>query len=678
MVEDVRELIEQSHQRGIRVIADLVMNHTSSDHAWFQESRSSPDSPKRDWYVWSDTVHRYEDARIIFIDTESLELDVGRAGRGVLLAPLLLPPARPQLRQPRGPGGDARGPALLARPRPRRLPARRHPVPDRARGHQRREPPGDARVPQARARRGRRPLPGPGAARRGQPVAGGRRGVLRRRRRVPHVLPLPGHAAPVHERAPGGGDADVRDPRAHAGHPGELPVGPLPPQPRRAHARDGHGRGARLHVRGVRQGPAHEAQPRDPPPARAAARQRARRDRAHARHPVLAARLPGALLRRRDRDGGQRLPRRPRRRAHADAVDGRPQRRLLAGGLRPALRAAAHGPGVRLPGRQRRGPAAHADEPAALAAPLHLAAQGAPRVRLRHVRAAHAEQPADLRPRAPLRGRRDAVRAQPRALGPGGRARPVRVRSGRHPVEIFGRSHFPSIGQWPYLLTLAPRGFYWFQLVEDEAKERPMPDAAGLLAALPEERLHEWILDQRWFALEEPRVAHFNVLEAVALPAGPAAARRSRSSRRTSARGARGLPGADRPPPGRRGLVGARDLRRPRRLDGLRRARRSPRTGASCCTACARSTEVGADEGTLSFRWAESADPGAGGTVDVRPVARRAVELLDHLRRRADPQGVPPARAGRQPRARDAAVPVRARASRTSRRWSAGTSTRAG
>ena len=71
VVEDVRELIEQAHQRGIRVIADLVMNHTSAEHPWFQESRSGPDSPKRDWYVWSDTVHKYEDARIIFIDTES-------------------------------------------------------------------------------------------------------------------------------------------------------------------------------------------------------------------------------------------------------------------------------------------------------------------------------------------------------------------------------------------------------------------------------------------------------------------------------------------------------------------------------------------------------------------------------------------------------------------------------
>ena len=69
-VDDVRDFLEAAHQRGIRVIADIVMNHTSSDHPWFQESRSAPDNPKRDWYVWSDTVHKYEDARIIFTDTE--------------------------------------------------------------------------------------------------------------------------------------------------------------------------------------------------------------------------------------------------------------------------------------------------------------------------------------------------------------------------------------------------------------------------------------------------------------------------------------------------------------------------------------------------------------------------------------------------------------------------------
>jgi maltose alpha-D-glucosyltransferase/alpha-amylase len=70
-VEDVRQLIDAAHARQIRVIADLVMNHTSSDHAWFQESRSSPESPKRDWYVWSDTPDLYQDARIIFVDTET-------------------------------------------------------------------------------------------------------------------------------------------------------------------------------------------------------------------------------------------------------------------------------------------------------------------------------------------------------------------------------------------------------------------------------------------------------------------------------------------------------------------------------------------------------------------------------------------------------------------------------
>ncbi len=69
-VEDFRAFVDAAHQRQIRVIADLVMNHTSSDHPWFQEARSSPDSPKRDWYVWSDTDEGYADARVIFVDTE--------------------------------------------------------------------------------------------------------------------------------------------------------------------------------------------------------------------------------------------------------------------------------------------------------------------------------------------------------------------------------------------------------------------------------------------------------------------------------------------------------------------------------------------------------------------------------------------------------------------------------
>jgi maltose alpha-D-glucosyltransferase/alpha-amylase len=70
-VDDFRELIEAAHARGIRVISDLVMNHTSDLHPWFQEARSSPTSPKRDWYVWSDTNSRYRQARVIFVDTET-------------------------------------------------------------------------------------------------------------------------------------------------------------------------------------------------------------------------------------------------------------------------------------------------------------------------------------------------------------------------------------------------------------------------------------------------------------------------------------------------------------------------------------------------------------------------------------------------------------------------------
>jgi maltose alpha-D-glucosyltransferase/alpha-amylase len=70
-VEDFKSLVDSAHRRGIRVIADLVVNHTSTDHPWFQEARSSPDAPKRDWYVWSDAQDRYGDARILFVDSEA-------------------------------------------------------------------------------------------------------------------------------------------------------------------------------------------------------------------------------------------------------------------------------------------------------------------------------------------------------------------------------------------------------------------------------------------------------------------------------------------------------------------------------------------------------------------------------------------------------------------------------
>ena len=66
-----RTFVRAAHKRGLRVITELVVNHTSDQHPWFIESRSSRESPKRDWYVWSDDDHRYSDTRIIFTDTET-------------------------------------------------------------------------------------------------------------------------------------------------------------------------------------------------------------------------------------------------------------------------------------------------------------------------------------------------------------------------------------------------------------------------------------------------------------------------------------------------------------------------------------------------------------------------------------------------------------------------------
>ena len=69
-VGDAAELIDEAHRRGMKVIADMVMNHTSDQHPWFIESRSSRDNPRADWYVWNDDNERWPEARVIFVDTE--------------------------------------------------------------------------------------------------------------------------------------------------------------------------------------------------------------------------------------------------------------------------------------------------------------------------------------------------------------------------------------------------------------------------------------------------------------------------------------------------------------------------------------------------------------------------------------------------------------------------------
>ena len=146
-LEDFRELVAAAHARGIRVLVELVVNHTSDQHPWFQRARRAPPgSPERDFYVWSDTDQTLPGRAHHLHRHREVELDLGPGGQAVLLAPVLLPPARPQLRQP------ARCCARCST-RSRfwvelgrgRVPARRGAVPLRAGRHQLREPARDAR-----------------------------------------------------------------------------------------------------------------------------------------------------------------------------------------------------------------------------------------------------------------------------------------------------------------------------------------------------------------------------------------------------------------------------------------------------------------------------------------------------------------------------------------------------
>jgi maltose alpha-D-glucosyltransferase/alpha-amylase len=69
-LDDFRLFLDEAHRRNLNVITEAVLNHTSDQHPWFKEARSSRDNPRRDWYVWSDTDDRYKGVRIIFVDTE--------------------------------------------------------------------------------------------------------------------------------------------------------------------------------------------------------------------------------------------------------------------------------------------------------------------------------------------------------------------------------------------------------------------------------------------------------------------------------------------------------------------------------------------------------------------------------------------------------------------------------
>ncbi len=71
-LDDFKALIDKAHRRGIKIVTELIVNHTSDQHPWFQRARRAPaGSPERDFYVWSDSPDRYPDTRIIFTDSET-------------------------------------------------------------------------------------------------------------------------------------------------------------------------------------------------------------------------------------------------------------------------------------------------------------------------------------------------------------------------------------------------------------------------------------------------------------------------------------------------------------------------------------------------------------------------------------------------------------------------------
>ena len=355
---DVVELVEQAHRRGIRVIADLVINHTSDQHPWFQESRQDRTNPKNDWYVWGDDDQRWSEARVIFVDTErsnwawdpqrqqyfwhrffSHQPDLNFDNPDVQAAMLAVVrfwldigldgfrlDAVPYLYERDGTNGE-------------NLPET-HDFLRRLRKEVESTHPNTVLLAEANQ------WPADVVDYFGLgdechmcfhfPLMPRMFMAVRREQRYPITEIL--------SQTP-----DIPDGR---------PVGHLPAQPRRADPRDGHRRRARLHVRGVRQGPAHEAEHRHRPAAGDPRRQRPPGGRAPACHALQPARQPRPLLRRRAGDGRQHLPRRPRRGTYSDAVDARSERRVQQGRLRPALPAAPDGPRLRVPGGERGGRAA--------------------------------------------------------------------------------------------------------------------------------------------------------------------------------------------------------------------------------------------------------------------------------------------------------------------------------
>ena len=224
------EVIRTAHDRGINVIADLVVNHTSDQHPWFQARAAQHDQPlSRPLRLERHRAAGHLEAGRL-PRPGGLHLGARRPHRGVVPPQLLQAPARPRPRQPRGGGRDPARRRLLAGARLRRLPGRRHPVHGAERREHRR--PGPRGRP-ARADADHPRLPQPPRrprddARRGQPAPPPAARVLRWevRRRAADAVRLHRHAGDLPRAGPRGRRTDRHRTRGAAGHRRRPASGP--------------------------------------------------------------------------------------------------------------------------------------------------------------------------------------------------------------------------------------------------------------------------------------------------------------------------------------------------------------------------------------------------------------------------------------------------------------------
>ena len=467
--------LEEAHKRGMRVVADLVMNHTSDQHPWFQESRQDATNPKADWYVWGDDDQRWSEARVIFVDTEPSNwtfdqqrgqyfwhrffhhqpdlnydnpevadamldvvrfwLDLGLDGFRLDAVPYLferdgtngenLPETHEYLRRVRKVVDDEYpGRVLLAEANQWPEDVVDYFGPDGDECHMCFHFPLMPRMFMAVRREQRHPITEI-LAQTPEIPDGCQWGIfLRNHDELTLEMVTDEERDYMYEEY-------ANDPRMRRNIGISRRLFPL--------LENDEDVVELFHA-----------------------------------HALLDAGQPGPLLRRRDRHGRQHLPRRPRRRAHPDAVDARPQRRLLArADFAQLYLPAADGPGVRLPGGERRGAAARPVVVPPLAAPPARRCAASTRCSApASFEVLHADNPSVL---AYLRSDDDHTVLCVNNLSrfPQPCELMLEQHAGKVPVELTGRVPFPPIGELPYFVTLAPHGFYWFSLQDGGQEELP-------------------------------------------------------------------------------------------------------------------------------------------------------------------------------------------------------------